>query len=173
VDINVATFAYFKTPGGELLGRSFLLDEEQVQNRAENTSKRQPPRTWEEFRALAEQRGVLALYDKAISALRQLFDGMNRTRTNVALVGYMGEDKARNVIIGIYPGESSSSNGLAIMFFMDRASEYFSVPGDNLRSVLGPSAKNAKTYNPSATFYFDDQHLDGLISLLGESKKVK
>lgn len=170
VDINVATFAYFKTSGGELLGSSLLLDDEQVQVRAGTTSKRQPPRTWEEFRVLAEQRGVLGLYDKALSDLRPLFDGMNRTRTNLALVGYMGENKARNVIIGIYPEESSSSNGLALLFIMERVLEYFSTDAEKLRSVLGPPAKNAKTYNPSATFYFDEQQLDKLINFLKESK---
>jgi len=46
VDINVATFAYFKTPNGEFLARSFLLDEEQVKIRAEGTSKRQPATSW-------------------------------------------------------------------------------------------------------------------------------
>ena len=46
VDINVATFAYFKTGEGELLGRSLLLDETEVQIRAESKSKRKPPRSW-------------------------------------------------------------------------------------------------------------------------------
>ena len=40
VDINAATFAYFRTAEGESIARSFLLDEEQVQVRAERTSKR-------------------------------------------------------------------------------------------------------------------------------------
>lgn len=171
IDINVATFAYFKTSTGEFLGRSLLLDDEQVQVRAEATSKRQPPRTWEELRGLAEQHGVLDLYDKALAELRPLFDGMNRTRTNVALVGYMGENKARNVIMGIYPESSSADNGLAIMLFMDRTPEYFNLQGDELRRILGPQARNAQTYNPSTTFYFDEQHLDSLVGILAEAKQ--
>lgn len=43
VDINAATFSYFKTPQGEILGRSLLLDDDQVLERAVTTSKRQPP----------------------------------------------------------------------------------------------------------------------------------
>jgi hypothetical protein len=173
VDINVATFAYFKTANGEFLGRSLLLDDEQVQVRAETGSKRQPPRTLEELRALAEQRGVLELYDRAVLELRPLFDGLNRTRTNVAFVGYMGENKARNVIVGIYPDESTATDGLAVMFWIDRAVEYFNLPGERLRSVFGPLAKNAKTYNPNMTFYVNDGHLSELISLLDEAKKMR
>jgi hypothetical protein len=171
VDINVATFGYFKTSVGEFLGRSLLLDDEQVQVRAETTSKRQPPRTSEELRELARERGVLDLYDKALAALRPLFDGMNRTRTNIALVGYTGENKARNVIIGIYPGESSSSNGLAMTLSVDRMSEYFKLSSDKLCSVLDSPAKNTKTYDPNQTFFLDLQHLKDLISLLSEVKQ--
>ncbi len=170
VDINIATFAYFKTPDGELLGRSLLLDEAAVRNRAESTSKRKPPRSLEELRAIAEKNGVADLYDKALSELRPLFDGINRTRTNVALVGYMGENRARNVILGIYPDASSSTNGLAINVSVDRMSEYFKVPQDEVRTVFGPQAKNATTYDPDSTYFFDDQHIQKLIGLLRKAK---
>jgi len=58
VDINVATFAYFKTADHEFLGRSLLLDESEVQTRAESKSKRTPPRSWEELQRFAEENGV-------------------------------------------------------------------------------------------------------------------
>jgi len=171
IDINIATFAYFKTPNEELLGRSLLLDEAAVQTRAESTSKRKPPLSLEELRGLAEKNGVVDLYDKVLSELRPLFDGMNRTRTNVALVGYMGENKARNVLLGIYPDASSSMNGLAIMFFVDRMSEYFRLPQDEVRSVFGPQVKNALTYDPNATYFFDNQHIEKLVKLLRRAKE--
>ena len=171
VDINVATFAYFKTSDGELLGRSFLLDEAEVRTGAESKSKRKPPRSLKELRDLAEQNGMVELYDKALTELRPLFDGMNTTRTNVALVGYMGENKARNVILGIYPDASSFGDGLAIMCFVDRTSEYFSLSQDEIRSVFGPQAKNAATFDPNATYFFDDQHLKKLVELLRKAKQ--
>jgi len=171
MDINIATFAYFKTPDEELLGRSLLLDEAAVKIRAESTSKRKPPLSREELRELAENNGVVDLYDKALSELRPLFDGMNRTRTNVALVGYMGENKARNVLLSIYPDVSSSMNGLAIMFFVDRMSEYFRLPQDEVRSVFGSQVKNALTYDPNATYFFDDQHIEKLVKLLRRAKE--
>ena len=170
LDINIATFAYFKTLHGELLGRSLLLDEAAVQTRAETTSKRKPPRSMEELRALAEKNEVVDLYDKALSELRPFFDSINRTRTNVALVGYMGDSKARNVLLGIYPDASSSMDGLAIMLFVDRICEYFRLTQDELRSVFGPQAKNAPTYDPGSTYFFDSQHLDNLVGLLRRAK---
>lgn len=171
VDINVATFAYFKTADGELLGRSLLLDETDVQTRAESKSKRKPPRSLEEFRGLAEQQGILELYDKALSELSPLFDGLNRSRSNVALVGHMGENKARNVILGIYPEASSNKNGLAIMFIKNRLSEYFNLPEEQIQTLLGSPAKDAQTYDPDSTFFLDEQRLNSLIDLLKEAKQ--
>jgi hypothetical protein len=171
VDINVATFSYFRMPEGEFLGRSMLLDEEEVQTRAKSKSKRKPPRSWEELRSLAEQNGVGALYDKALEELRPLFDGMNRTRTNVALVGIMGDNEARNTLIGIYPGASSTKYGLKIMLFIKRMCAYFNVSEEMLRSVLGPPAKNAPTYDPNQTYCFDEDYLRKLIDFLRKSKK--
>ncbi len=173
VDINVATFAYFKTSQGEFLGRSLLLDETQVQTRAESKSKRKPPRSWDELRGFAEQNGVLELYDRALSALRPLHDSANRTRTNVALVGFMGEDKARNTITSIYPEASSPERGLVMQFFVDRLCQYFRIQEQELRQILGPPAKDVGTWNPDATWCFDAGRLDSLIDLFRDSKKTK
>lgn len=171
VDINVVTFAYFKTEQGELLGRSLLLDETEVQTRAESKSKRKPPRSWEELRGLAEQSGVVELYDKALADLRPMFDGMNRTRTNVAFVGYMGANKARNVIIGIYPEVSTSAQGLVIIFLLDRFCEYFSLPKAEITSLLGPPAKEIPTYDPSSTWFLNAELLTALTDLLKTARR--
>lgn len=171
IDINVATFAYFKTEEGELLGRSLLLDETEVQTRAESKSKRKPPRSWEELRGLAEKNGVVVLYDKALAELRLLHDGANRTRTNVALVGYMGEEKARNTIISIYPEASSAERGLALLVYLDRVCEYFSIPEKDVRRTFGPPAKDAETWDPNSTWFFDQQRLADMIRLLSKAKE--
>ncbi len=173
VDINVATFAYFKTDQGELLGRSLLLDETAVQGRAESKSKRKPPRSWEELRDLAGQSGVEDLYDKAIADLRPLVDGMNRTRTNVAYVGYMGQNKARNVIVGIYPETSTSADGLATMIFVDRLCEYFKLSEDQITPLLCSPAKDAATYDPNSTWFFNSERLAALTNLLLTAKGAR
>ena len=171
VDINVATFAYFKTEQGELLGRSMLLDETEVQSRSESKSKRKPPRSWEELRGLAVQSGIEELYDKALSDLSPFFDGMNRTLTNIAFIGYMGENKARNVIISIYPGESTSSKGLALKFYFDRLCEYFSLSKEQITSLLGSKAREAQIYDPNSTWFFNTELLAALIDLLNVASR--
>jgi len=173
VDINIATFTYFKTEQGELLGRSLLLDETEVQTRAESKSKRNPPRSWEELRGLAEQSGIVELYDKALSNLRPLFDGMNRTLSNIAFIGYMGESKARNVILSIYPGESTSAKGLAIKFYLDRLCEYFSLSKEQITSLLGSQAREAKIYDPNyySTWFFNTELMAALTDLLETARR--
>ena len=56
VDINVATFVYFNVRGQEMVGRSMLLEEEAVQNRAATRvgARRMLSPTMAEFRAIAE-----------------------------------------------------------------------------------------------------------------------
>jgi hypothetical protein len=172
VDINVATFAYFPTSEGELLGRSLLLDEAEVRIRASGKSKRTKPRTFEELQKLAEEHGVLELFNHAYSELRPLLDGSNRQKANIALVGFMGENKSRNVIISIYPEASSTERGLALLIFFDRLCEYFSITEESARDVLGPHALDAETWNPNATWFFDSERLDRLIELLKQAKQV-
>lgn len=172
VDVNAATFSYFTASGQEMLGRSLLLDETEVQTRAEGQSKRNPPRSWEELRGLAEHHGVVDLYDKALADLEPLFDAMNRTRTSIACVGEMGEARSKNVIMGIYPEASTPRDGLAIMFFLDRVAQYFSLPEETLRPVLGSPAKNAATYDPNATWFFNAERLPKLLEILKRAKKA-
>jgi len=170
VDINAATFSYFMTPQGELLGRSFLLDDEQVQVRAETTSKRQPPRSWEELRELAENHGVPQLYDDALEGLRPLFDGANRTRANVALVGTMGQNKARNTILSIYPQASSEKLGLAILIFIERVRDYFALPEADIKNVIGNPNVQADIWDPQNTYFFDAAKLSAFIDMLYRAK---
>jgi hypothetical protein len=89
VDINVATFDYFKTSGGEeLLGRSFLLDEQEVQLRSQNMNaptKRRRNATLQELRETAQEKGVLALFDKAYDELRPLCNGSSNSQSTVSI----------------------------------------------------------------------------------------
>ncbi|MEA2109539.1 MAG: endonuclease NucS [Pseudomonadota bacterium] len=166
VDINVATFAYFKTEQGEFLGRSMLLDENEVQSRGESKSKRKPPRSLEELRGFAEKSGVIELYDKALLELNPLFGGMNRTLTNVAFVGYMGDKKVRNVIVSIFPRESTSSKGLVMKFYFDRLCQYFNISKEQITSLLGSQAEETQIDEPNSTWFFNSELLESLINLL-------
>ncbi len=170
VDINVATFAYFKTADQEFLGRSLLLDETAVQERAVSKSKRIPPLSWEELQQYAKENGVGPLYEKAQSSLRPLFDGANRTRSSVAFIGNMGENNAKNVIIGIYPGLSNASDGLATELYLDRLYEYFGIAAEDLRPALSHKATDVPT-DPNAIWFFNDERLDNLVEILRRARK--
>ena len=173
VDINAAMFSYFKSGESDLLGRSLLLDDDQVNTRATTKSKRRPPRSWEELRELASEVGLVGLYDRALLDLRPLFDGVRRTRTNVAFIGCMEGGESKNAILGVYPGESSEKDGLAIMLFVDRLVEYFSVARNAVLEVCGPVAADVSTYDPNSTYFFDEDRLSRLVGLLKTSKGIE
>jgi hypothetical protein len=169
VDINVATFAYFKTEQGELLGRSLLLDEEQVQDRAQTKSKRRPNLTWEELELHAEQHGVLPLYKTALNELRPLFDGATRSQSNLSLVGQI--DGSRSAIMGLYPDASSAERGLAIMIYLDRVVTFLGIPEEEMKTFLGPASPDAATWDPIHTWFFDSERLAELINRLTEARE--
>ncbi|MFW6061795.1 MAG: hypothetical protein ACOC93_03200, partial [Planctomycetota bacterium] len=125
---------------------------------------------WEELHQLAEQSGVSELYDTALSELRPLFDGMNRTRTNVAFVGHMGENNARNTIMGIYPDASDPSCGLAVMFFTGRLKQYFGISDEELGPLLRSPARDAPTYDPDSTWFLDAEQVEQLVTVLKRAK---
>lgn len=166
VDVNVATFAFFRVGDIELLGRSLLLDETEVQIRAESKSKRKPSLTWQELQGLAERHGVLSLYDKALELLGPFFNEVGRTRSNVAFVGYMGPNKSHNVIMSIFPETSSASDGLAICVYMERLYEHFGVSEKAALDAFGQPVKDVLTWHGGTVFFLDEIRLQKLADLL-------
>lgn len=180
IDINVVTFAFFKTDRGEFLGRSFLLDEAQVETRSQTKSKRKSPLSWEELETLAEDSNVLPLYQKAIQALRPLFDSASRTRSNVSLIGYVGDNKSRKGMVSIFPGASSRELGLALGINVEYLCAYFNIQESVLNQVIGEPNKEIKerldrlTFSGSywvPCFSFTETILDNFIRLLAEAKE--
>jgi hypothetical protein len=178
IDINVVTFAFFKTARGEFLGRSFLLDEAQVETRTERKSKRKPPLTWEELESLVKDSNVLPLYRKAIQELGPLFDSASRTRSNVSLIGYMGDNK--NGIVSIFPGASSRDLGLAIGINIKYLCAYFNIQESTVNQVIGePNAEVKKRIDPLIysgsywvpCFSFTETTLVDFVRLLADAKK--
>ncbi|MCD6474686.1 MAG: hypothetical protein J7K85_00315 [Anaerolineaceae bacterium] len=82
----------------------------------------------------------------------------------------MGEEKARNTIISIYPEISSAKQGLALLVYLDRVSDYFGISEEDVKSTFGPPARDAVTWEPNSTWFFDHEHLTKLINLLSEAK---
>ncbi len=164
VDINAATFAYFKTASGELIGRSMLLDEEVVETRAatRSPSKRKPSPTLTEFRLIAEENGVGDLWDKAFQgfgAIPQVRTGRrpNQLNFNVRL-----DEGQRPVwMFSIFPASSSEEDGLNVMVHHSRTERYFNLSTEQLLRVC-PEANEWSYF----TYAFDADCLDRLIDLL-------
>ncbi len=155
----------------ETLGalRSLLLDAEQVQDRAQTKSKRRQNLTWEELEARADQHGVLSLYKTCLGELLSLFDGATRTQSNLSLVGHI--DGSRSAIVGLYPDASSAERGLAIMIYLNKVESFFGIPEDEMKTFLGSPSRDAATWNPARTWFFDSTKLTELISRLQEGKQ--
>lgn len=170
VDINVATFAYFNVSGQEMVGRSMLLEERAVQNRAETrrTSKRRRYLTEEELRRVAEGNGVGELWDKAYEGFRPMSRSTGRSGISL-FFNVQDKDGSSGAFVSLVPGASSREYGLAIALWPDRILRIFDVAWEKIRIECGLSeslaAKDVGTTS-SWTYFFDADRLDRLIDLL-------
>ena len=175
VDINVATFAYFKADDGrELLGRSFLLDEGVVERRAEirRTSKRREALTQAEFRDIAEKNGVLDLWDKAMEEIRPISQGRGRSLSSLYFQGKPGPSGRRTSrsFISLFPGDSSGERGLAISLRREKLEEDFNLTVDKIVAYCELSDDSSvEEVGTGSTYLFDADRLDRLIELLKQN----
>jgi hypothetical protein len=142
VAINGLTFQYFKDADGkELIGQTYLIDPKELEKRAEHRtgSKRRPRLSKEELRQIAEDNGVLEIYDKAVEALAPLFDGLDTSANQLALVGKV--DGNRRWIFNLLPGRSDSDRGLYYYVYLERISRYFDFTPEEVKAGL-PNAND-------------------------------
>ena len=171
VDINAATFTYFKTPdGNEMIGRSMLLDEEVVERRAETGGgpKRRTSLTQSELRDIAERNGVKDLWDKAVEAFRSMSQQRNRSKSSLFFQVRVG---GNNLTFGsIFPGDSSKENGLAISLRFDVIPKAFKLSPREIEDACGLSEDTQiPDVGTGTTYFFNADRLDKLIGLLKES----
>ena len=139
VDINVATFAYFNTDGGEFVARSMLLDEDDVERRflGRNASKRPPPRTEEELRVIAEKHGVADLWDRALDG----FGSVAKKNTSRTTLYFQAKfEEGHRALISIDPAQGSPQNGLAVTVVVEHIARAFGVEEDRIRDACGAPA---------------------------------
>jgi len=122
VNINAATFHYFKLPdGSELLARVFLIEPSEVElkTRTKGASKRRPNLTYEELQALAAGADVEDLYQHALAAFEPLLQ-KHTTRSSINFAASF--DGSRKTVISLLPGESSAGDGLRYRLYKNRYS---------------------------------------------------
>ena len=154
VDINAATFSYFKAENIEWLGRSMLLDEETVEVRAETGRRRNP--TLDEFSTIAEENGVLNLWEAAYEAFDSISQG--RIRKKSSLLFRVRIDGTLRWFLTLYPRDSSQEHGLSIRVQRNRIVQYFNnISDEDISAVCG---------SEESTNFFNSDRLDSLIEFL-------
>lgn len=138
VNINAATFQYFREPdGSELVSRVFLIEPAQVElsTLTKGSSKRRPNLTFEELAAMAEEAGVAELYSHAVAALEPLL----KSRTTRSTIGFTGLLKgSQKVVVSLLPGpdNSNASQGLKYQLYRKRLAELTGLSEEALLGVV-------------------------------------
>ena len=164
VNINAATFQYFRQPDGtELLARVFLIEPSEVERsvRTKGASKRRPNLTYEELEAQADEAGgrVRELYDYAVNAFGPLLQ-KGRTKSSIAFTGTIkgrnktvlsllpGESSEQETVLSLLPGESSEQEGLFYRLYKNRFAELAALPPTDVERLV-PLRHEDWSYDPS------------------------
>ena len=170
VDINAATFSYFKTEHGEFVARSTLLDEEEVQRRA---TKRRPIASEEALRDVAVENGVGELWDMAIRGFSQV---ARKSRSQTTMSFNKRLDEGNRAVLSIFPHTSSHEHGLAVTIVFDHLSRGFGVHEDQVRQACGAAAETLFDGSYSVednNFYLSKEKLTALIGLLRDESSAE
>jgi Endonuclease NucS len=179
VNINAATFQYFKaTDGSELLARVFLLEPAQVelQSRAKGSSKRRPNLNYHELETIAEEKGVGGLYRRAVAGFERYLQ-KHTTRTSIGFAGSF--NGSRKNVISLIPQESSDTDGLRFQLYLLRLRTLFNLSEEVSLSILPPRRKPWIYYETAGPdyegfqgFFANDDEIDRFLKGLANSPKV-
>ena len=138
VNINAATFQYFKEQNGsELLARVFLIEPAQVelQSRMKGSSKRRPNLTYEELDVIAAEKGVQELYRHTVASLERYFQ-KHTTRSSIGFTGVF--NGGRKTVVSLIPQESTASDGLRFQLYSLRLRTWLNLSEDADLAMLPP-----------------------------------
>ena len=144
VTVNVVFFRYFREPDGrEYLGRSWLMEPGEVEERGDDTRKRRRSLSLEELQRRADERGVGPQYQALFRFFSRHAKQTRRTRSNVAFA-FRVDDQTR-AVFSIYPDNSSAETGLWVDVRPDGLAVAFSVSEAAVREAL-PGPGEIDTY---------------------------
>lgn len=176
VNINVATFQYFKENGKEFLARVFLIEPTEVdyKTQTKTNSKRKPPLTYDQLEEMAEKNGVGKIYNRLLSEAKSYFEITAPTRSSVALIGLVGKDRSRRTICGILPGVDDRKNSLFFEIRVAPFSEYFKIDLEKVKKSL-PPCLNEDDYGWDKKYYggyfANETEVDNFLEVLKQAKK--
>lgn len=173
VNINAATFQYFKDEAGqELLVRVFVVEPGQVELRtnARGASKRRPKLTYDQLEGLAEEHGVADLYRIAVAGLETT---LRKEPTHAAIRFTAQVEGTRRVVLNLFPADSSETDGLRFRLYSLRVQALLGISEDELIDLL--PARHTP-YTPSEAGYvgFDgsfatEAEVDQFVSAFAEA----
>lgn len=149
VNINVATFQYFKAENNdELLARIFLIEPSQVEYKTQTKgdSKRRRFLTQEELQEIAKQNGVEHLYQRFITGLDKRFL-RGKTGSSLPFIGRISGSLV--VIFSLLPPTSNSEEGLHFQIYLKRFAEYCGLDKERVIELL-PAKREDWAYSEGA-----------------------
>lgn len=147
VNINAATFQYFKEENGsEVLARVFLIEPSQVEDRATVSSKRRPYLTYEQLEAIAEENGVKELYRHAVVGLERFLQ-KHTTRSSIGFTASF--NGSRKIVVSLIPQKSNSTDGLRFQLYFLRLRTLLNLSEETGFAIL-PSQREPWIYYESA-----------------------
>ena len=170
VDINAATFSYFNTDQGEFIVRSLLLDEHEVEKRAEaRPTKQQASVPEETLREMAVNSGAGDLWDFAIAGFGKI---AKKKRSKSTLYFQKPLDGGLRAVMTVFPGSSSGEHGLAVTVVINHMARAFNVDESQIRQVCGTPVETPFHGSYSAThdnFYLSNEKLEALLNLIDDN----
>lgn len=167
LDINAATFKYFKTEQGEFVARSMLLDENDVVRRVKPKRKANE----EDLRRIASENGVEELWDSAVEGLVAI---TNKDRSQSTLSFNTTLKEGNRAILSIFPYRCSAESGLAVTVVFDHLSRGYGIDESEIRKACGTpigESFGGSYSTPDNCFYLTQEALESLLELIAESAK--
>jgi len=149
VNINAATFHYFKSDdGNEFLARLYLVEPERIESQAriKSTSKRRPNLTYEQLAEIALLNGVEELYTQIVAGLSPHLS----RHTTISSIAFTGDfEGSRRTAMGLYPIKSTAELGLYFQVYAQRVTILLGITEEELRAAL-PADISPWKYYPGA-----------------------
>lgn len=141
IDINIATFNFFKSGDDQrFLARVFMIEPED-EGRPPGT-KRLPNLTFDEIERQANENQVLDIYKYATDKLLQIFTKQTTRKT----IAFAYEYEGRHVVISLSPKMSEKTKGLYFYVYLHRLMKFFDINEEGARNILPKSAVEIRNY---------------------------
>jgi hypothetical protein len=128
VDINAATFQYFKDGIAEYLARTFLITQIET-----DRSKKKRRLSLEELQNIADKNGVGDMFADLVSALQEHF----KPRGRIGMLTFSGIFEGSHIaFFNLIPEQSNKESGLLFKIYVNRFMNYFSLDQDAVFKML-------------------------------------